>query len=221
MKRLSCALAMMVTYVLIVVANDADKVSDILGFDLPYWPDRLKLFEEKPIETPQKQNTSPQFLRVFFAPCFSNPECFVLESNGTKYLLRHKLLSGKGGYDWGKLVTTSNVEVSKDEAERLFKHVLTKNFWEELSDIELAYMVGSQDGTRWWLEYWDGKKLHIIRLKAPESLRDVLNPNDARNPAPYLELEADLRSVLKLSVEKQHGPHLPTSEVPKLRSHCI
>lgn len=199
-----CALAVMALSESRLEAQAADKVSAQLGFDHSNWTNRLEIFEEKPITTSRKQTASPQLLRVFLAPCFSKPECFVLESSGTNYQLRHKTLSGKGGYGWGTLATSSRVEVPNETAKRLFEYVQFKKFWQEVSDIELSHMADVRDGTEWWLEYWDGDKSHLLRLRAPEALRVVVNPEDVRDPSPYLELESNLRSVLKSSSEKPH-----------------
>jgi hypothetical protein len=179
-----------------------EKVTLSLGFDAEQRQKTLMLFQEKPLDQLAEKSKISSILRLFLMPCFASPECFVFEERGEQFLLVHKTLSGKGGYDWGKLATSNGSKVVLKNAKKVLDIVQRKEFWDNLSDMELFAMADVYDGDQWWIEYWDGKQYRWIILRSPRVLKDREFEKDIRSPSAYLNLESEFRALLKIQVQK-------------------
>lgn len=112
---------------------------------------------------------SPEFY-LSIAPSFSKP--LEYELRGDRLVVRE--FSGLGGYDWGKSIEVSNVQVTQEQSERvraLSVAAVEEALHEEQSGIDVIVM----DGVSWYLlsDYGFGPFLSAKTNNPPKSFYDL------------------------------------------------
>jgi hypothetical protein len=80
-----------------------------------------------------------------------------------------KMTSGTGGWGVGKLKTTKNRKLGKQDMEYLDVILNEAGFWQLPSQIDTGMIMIVIHGSRWTLEGMQGGKCHVVDRDTPES----------------------------------------------------
>lgn len=120
--------------------------------------------------------THAESYRFIWIPTFLHPVFMRvdIQQDGTA-VLRVETLSGKGGYDWGKVQTNTSRKLEPSEEETLFTTLADMGFWDLPARVEFEdpYSV-TVDGTAWVIEGVRNGACHAVsRYSSP--LTDIFS----------------------------------------------
>lgn len=192
------SLMVCLTAFLTLEAEEKMDAAEVLGFFGHGWERYLELFESKDIQKFGKESGADEIIRIVWVPTFDNPVMLEAVSNNNQWTLKKKVLSGKGGYNWGVLKATFSVTISNIEA-KPFETLRVQKPWEPLNLYELSIMSALMDGTRYRVEYWTPKVARLIFLRSPECLAGETSDKQVRDPDVYLSLFNFMRNKIEQS----------------------
>jgi hypothetical protein len=132
----------------------------------------LAVFKESQIVIAPNQDG--EIYRIFIAPTFYHPLSIRVEKIGDNYLLIAKLLSGQGGYQWGRLKKEKRRMLTQKEQQTLLALIKEASFWsltteeKEVGPNEKGEETICLDSTSWTLEGMSAGKYHVVYRYCPE-----------------------------------------------------
>ena len=164
--------------------------------------EQLKGFKAENLKN-NKQKESI-FVRFLWQPTFDSPLLITAFKSEEGKTLSIKRMSGKGGYDWGKINLNKSIKLTDAQWNRIVKLYQVKgarkpseSFKGSMKDNFVEAFSGL-DGSRWFLEVKDSKGYTVEGIPNPLQ--------DNQKPAKFEELGVDLepfvavcKELLKLS----------------------
>jgi hypothetical protein len=102
--------------------------------------------------------------RFTYLPTFDAPRIVVIRAHGQEWVVSAKVLGGKGGYEPGILVRTTERKLSADEVRLLLQRLENARMWQP-TDIQQE--LGT-DGSEWLLEGQQDGKYAFHKVWSPE-----------------------------------------------------
>jgi hypothetical protein len=134
----------------------------------------LAAMKERLLFTNMGSDNSDVF-RFLYLPSFHNPMVIRIEKNGDEITLVSKRLSGKGGYDPGKLTTQQTKVLDKSAWQGLQAHVQQSGLWDLPTTEATSYINdqgiltgwGHRDGAQWIVEAVRDGKYYAVERTSP------------------------------------------------------
>lgn len=138
-----------------------------------WYSKHLKAMKEENLK--DQSATTIEAYRFLWLRTWHHPIAVRLENAGGRYQIVVKQLSGKGGYQPGKLVLDSSRELTRDEWLAVTSRISKCGFW-EMPTEEQPYVTSEGyhlytnilDGAAWILEGVRGDQYHIVDRQSPD-----------------------------------------------------
>lgn len=186
MKMRSFAAAC-VAAVLSCTSAQEPNAEELLDFTGHGWENYLERFAVKDIKTASAEKGADEVLRVIWSPTFNKPSLYEAVRKGDKWTITLRVLSGKGGYEWGTLESTRSIDVPLLDAKAL-DLVRGNALWKPLNMYEIALMSGTMDGERWRVDHWTPKLSRTMFLHSPECLSAHITEPQVRDPKDFVSV---------------------------------
>jgi hypothetical protein len=134
----------------------------------------FSLFKEPDLASYSNSKQGVEAYRVFVIPTFASALCVRVERQGGKSTLLAKALSGKGGYEWGKIKKQSERIISPTEWNQLINRLAGAAFW-SIPETGPPGAGSSRtdracvDGTTWIIEGISGEKYRKVSRYCPSA----------------------------------------------------
>ena len=129
----------------------------------------LTLFQEVPLGKPTA-SVDESFRLVWF-PTFDAPSVFRIWRSGENFFIVTKRLSGKGGYELGKLKTEHTRSLTAEEWNNFVDIINNRCFWNAPSVLKEVPVV---DGAFWTFEGSRNKQYHFVdRISPSEQMKEI------------------------------------------------
>ena len=174
MKTLLKALIFTCATATLIAAEPYYPKDSISDFEQEWYAKHLSAMQE-PILTPRDKEKGYFAFRVLYLPTWGRPVAVRYEKKRKQFIRRSVMLSGKGGYDPGKIKKVEEIEVTKREIDDLLAALEKSGFWGMPQKDDVIGLDGSQliieaikEGqhrvrVRWTPEH-DTKKRHLTDL---------------------------------------------------------
>ena len=194
--------------------KEVDLFLDNPDFKPSEWPkllaptkEQLKKFEA--IDLTSKKGLDGVFIRFLWEPTFDSPLLITASKTPKGKILSVKKMSGKGGYDWGKVKLDKTFKITDDQWGKIVTLSMvngarkpSKNFKGMMKDNFIAAMSGL-DGSRWYLEVIDAKGYTVEGLPNPveEGGKALVIKELGVDLKPYVEVCLELLRISKIKVD--------------------
>jgi hypothetical protein len=100
--------------------------------------------------------------RFTYLPTFNAPRVVVVRARGKEWVASGKILGGKGGYEPGKVVRTTERKLSQEEVRLLLQRLENAGIWESTDKQQRG-----TDGSEWLLEAQEAGRYAFHRVWTP------------------------------------------------------
>jgi hypothetical protein len=125
-------------------------------------------FREPGLEKYKGEN---EVYRLTWMRTFNHPVAIRMEKSPEQVTLYVKMMDGRGGYDWGKLIVSKRIPLMPVAWSELQKKIAGNHFWQLSTRID----EGGFDGSTWILEGYANGVYHAINRWSPATgpVRDI------------------------------------------------
>jgi hypothetical protein len=148
-----------------------DNEKDGDGYHRNWYSEYLKSMKEPSLIVPEFGQKC--VIRFLWLRTFHCPIAVRIEKQGDSILLHATELTGKGGYEPGKIKNIVKKDISKNDYEKISQLLIDTDFWKLPTIISAINQDGTvtvnADGARWILEVRESEKYHVVDRWSPES----------------------------------------------------
>lgn len=138
-------------------------------------------------------------VRLCIKPTFSNPYTITVVFRQDSVLLTAKKMHGKGGYEWGGLLASMSKKIPQEKCVSLLSKIRNDTLLKPLSEFELALQEMILDGEVWYLEIFDGRAVHYMKIVQPQSLSEHMQTGKVRDPKLFMEVKNELIRLAQIA----------------------
>jgi hypothetical protein len=129
----------------------------------------LRLFREIPLDKPTAGVN--ESYRLIWFPTFDAPTAIRIWRSGENFFIVTKRLSGKGGYELGKLKSEHTRSLTAEEWNNFVNLINNRCFWNAPSVLK---EIPATDGGFWAFEGSRNKQYHFVeRISPSEQMKEI------------------------------------------------
>ena len=117
-------------------------------------------------------NSADNAFRFTWLRTFDQPISIRVRQNGSKYILNYVILDGKGGYEPGKVVNSTEFEIHKKQWDKIIHLAKLSSFFELQPKYcpiyKNSWIEISGDGAEWILEANYNNRYQVVTRNSPK-----------------------------------------------------
>jgi hypothetical protein len=139
-----------------------------------WYREALDALDESSLERLAAKDRLETIYRVLWLPSFHNPIAVRFFKSGQRVSVHTTRLSGKGGYEPGKVIETRTSELTKDQWERISSLAAKAQFWELGRLHGEPFSTGVEDGHSLLVEGVRDGTYHMVTRDNPDETSKFL-----------------------------------------------